>query len=148
MTAAVFCGDRAYLGESRVLHRSGCIMDECTGVSTCRAETAEPATRDGHRIREHDREQNNIRPAYPAHRAPQIIGAPLTSICLPGDETPIGHRTLTALPQRLFHQVQTPPECNIREGRERIEQQSKEFSHRKAIVDTKNDADDKTNRPN
>jgi integrase len=36
----------------------------------------------------------------------------------------------------------------IREGRERIEQQSKEFSHRKAIVDTENDADDKTNRLN
>jgi hypothetical protein len=31
----------------------------------------------------------------------------------------------------------------IREGRERIEQQSKEFSHRKAIVDTKNALDDK-----
>jgi hypothetical protein len=31
----------------------------------------------------------------------------------------------------------------IREGRERIEQRSKGFSHRKAIVDTKNDADDK-----
>jgi len=31
----------------------------------------------------------------------------------------------------------------IREGRERIERQSKEFSHRKAIVDTQNALDDK-----
>jgi hypothetical protein len=31
----------------------------------------------------------------------------------------------------------------IREGRERIEQQSKEFSHRKAIVDSENGSGDK-----
>jgi intergrase/recombinase len=31
----------------------------------------------------------------------------------------------------------------IREGRERIEQQAKEFSHRTAIVSTENGADDK-----
>jgi hypothetical protein len=36
----------------------------------------------------------------------------------------------------------------IREGRERIEQQSKEFSHRIATVITKNDADDKTDPVN
>jgi hypothetical protein len=36
----------------------------------------------------------------------------------------------------------------IREGRERIEQQSKEFNHRKAIVDTKNALDDKSKRLN
>ena len=36
----------------------------------------------------------------------------------------------------------------IREGRERIEQQSKEFSHRKAIVDTKNALGDKSKRLN